>query len=36
MDHLWAPWRLTYITAPKEKPPTAGSNCFLCRGGRGT
>ena len=33
MDHLWAPWRLAYITAPKEKPqPTSGDDCFLCRG----
>ena len=35
MDHLWAPWRLAYITAPKEKPLSAdaGSDgCFLCRG----
>ena len=34
MDHLWAPWRLAYITAPKEKPPTTGTGdaCFLCAG----
>jgi ATP adenylyltransferase len=32
VDHLWAPWRLAYIAAPKEKPPTAGDDCFLCRG----
>lgn|GEM_PF-29722 len=31
MDHLWAPWRLAYITMPKEKPPTTGKDCFLCR-----
>ncbi len=30
MDHLWAPWRLSYISAPKEKP--AGDDCFICRG----
>ena len=32
MDHLWAPWRLAYIAAPKEKPPTTGEECFICRG----
>ncbi len=31
MDHLWAPWRLSYIAAPKEKPATPGSDCFICR-----
>lgn len=31
MDHLWAPWRLSYVAAPKEKPPTAGDDCFICR-----
>jgi ATP adenylyltransferase len=36
VDHLWAPWRLAYITAPKEKPPTTGDDCFLCRGAAGT
>lgn len=33
MDHLWAPWRMSYITAPKEQtaaPPT-GHGCFMCR-----
>jgi ATP adenylyltransferase len=30
MDHLWAPWRLSYITT--EKPPVADDSCFLCRG----
>ena len=25
MEHLWAPWRIRYITAPKE------TGCFLCR-----
>lgn len=35
MDHLWAPWRLAYIAAPKEKP-TAGGDCFLCRGVAGS
>ena len=36
MDHLWAPWRMAYITAPKEQPPAAGEGCFLCRGVAGT
>ncbi len=35
MDHLWAPWRLAYIAAPKEKPSTTGPDCFLCRGAAG-
>ncbi|HEY1189056.1 MAG TPA: HIT domain-containing protein [Gemmata sp.] len=35
MDHLWAPWRLSYITGPKEKPAT-GPECFLCRAAGGT
>jgi ATP adenylyltransferase len=30
MDHLWAPWRLAYITAPKVDKP-AGDECFICR-----
>jgi ATP adenylyltransferase len=30
MDRLWAPWRLAYITAPKDKPAT-GDECFICR-----
>jgi len=36
VDHLWAPWRLAYIAAPKEKPPTTGDDCFLCRGVTGS
>ena len=34
MDHLWAPWRLAYVAAPKPAaPPTdAADDCFLCRG----
>lgn len=34
MDHLWAPWRLSYVAAPKPAaPPTDGpADCFLCRG----
>jgi ATP adenylyltransferase len=32
MDHLWAPWRMSYITAPKEKSAAAtGPDCFMCR-----
>jgi ATP adenylyltransferase len=27
MDHLWAPWRMAYVTAPK---PAGGESCFLC------
>lgn len=30
MDALWAPWRLSYITA--AKPPTTGDSCFICQG----
>jgi ATP adenylyltransferase len=30
MDKLWAPWRLSYITTPKDKP-TTGDECFICR-----
>jgi ATP adenylyltransferase len=36
MDRLWAPWRLAYITAPKEKPQTTDDGCFLCRAVAGT
>jgi ATP adenylyltransferase len=32
MDHLWAPWRLSYVATPKDKPPTTGEECFICRG----
>lgn len=33
IDHLWAPWRLTYVADPAEKlrKPTP-DECFLCRG----
>jgi ATP adenylyltransferase len=31
VDQLWAPWRLSYIAAPKDKP-TGGEECFICRG----
>ncbi|HEV3384906.1 MAG TPA: HIT domain-containing protein [Gemmata sp.] len=36
MDQLWAPWRLSYVVTPKEKPPTSGDECFICRGNQGT
>jgi ATP adenylyltransferase len=29
MDHLWAPWRLSYVAAAK---PAGGDPCFICRG----
>ncbi len=33
MDQLWAPWRLSYVTAPKETStrPAADGGCFVCR-----
>ena len=34
MDKLWAPWRLAYITAPKDKT-AAGDDCFICRAAAG-
>lgn len=30
MEWLWAPWRLSYVAAPK--PPVEADPCFLCRG----
>ena len=30
MDHLWAPWRLSYVAS--AKPPADGDPCFICRG----
>jgi len=30
MDHLWAPWRLSYVAT--AKPPTPDDPCFICRG----
>jgi ATP adenylyltransferase len=33
VDKLWAPWRLSYVTQPKEKP--AGDECFICRAAAG-
>jgi ATP adenylyltransferase len=35
VDHLWAPWRLTYIASPKGKP-ADGDDCFICRGAGAT
>ncbi|MCZ2342139.1 MAG: HIT domain-containing protein [Bacteroidales bacterium] len=31
MDHLWAPWRLAYVTQPNRPQPTTGETCFICR-----
>lgn len=37
MDHLWAPWRLSYVTDPAEKAkPATPDACFLCTGANGT
>jgi len=30
MEQLWAPWRLSYISAPKK--PTEAEPCFICAG----
>jgi ATP adenylyltransferase len=30
MDRLWAPWRLSYVTAAKSPQP--GDSCFICEG----
>src|SRR5688572_208679 len=30
MDHLWAPWRLSYVTVAKDA--TEQDPCFICRG----
>jgi ATP adenylyltransferase len=30
MDHLWAPWRLSYVATAKA--PAADDPCFICRG----
>jgi ATP adenylyltransferase len=30
MDHLWAPWRLSYVAAAKK--PAADEPCFICEG----
>ncbi len=31
MDQLWAPWRLSYVAAPKDKSSEVGEECFICR-----
>lgn len=31
MDHLWAPWRLSYVSTPKP-PGAPADGCFVCRG----
>ena len=33
MDQLWAPWRLSYVAAPKK--PTGEGDCFICEGVQG-
>jgi ATP adenylyltransferase len=35
VDQLWAPWRLAYIAAPKDKPVAESGECFICRGAAG-
>jgi ATP adenylyltransferase len=30
MDHLWAPWRLSYVVAAKT--PVEDDSCFICKG----
>jgi len=30
MDNLWAPWRLSYVAAPR--PPAGTDPCFICQG----
>ena len=30
MDHLWAPWRLSYVAAAKT--PASNDACFICQG----
>lgn len=34
MEHMWAPWRMAYVAAPKT-PPDAGRTCFMCAGAAG-
>jgi ATP adenylyltransferase len=36
VDQLWAPWRLNYVSTPKDKPSAEGEECFICRGAAGT
>lgn len=35
-DQLWAPWRLSYVKQPAKPLPTAGPDCFICRGAVGS
>ncbi|MCU0705949.1 MAG: HIT domain-containing protein [Fimbriiglobus sp.] len=30
MDHLWAPWRLSYVSTPKP-PGSPAEECFVCK-----
>jgi ATP adenylyltransferase len=30
MEHLWAPWRLSYVAS--ARPPAADDPCFICHG----
>lgn len=33
VDQLWAPWRLAYVAANKDKPVVrTGNDCFICTG----
>ena len=32
VDQLWAPWRLAYVAAAKDKPNPATGGCFICDG----
>ena len=31
LDQLWAPWRLSYVAAPRT-PPAPTEGCFICQG----
>jgi ATP adenylyltransferase len=35
VDQLWAPWRLSYVTAPRKGDAPAEPGCFVCRGAAG-
>lgn len=37
MEQLWAPWRLAYVAAPKDRPHStaSGEDCFICRAATG-
>ena len=32
LELLWAPWRLSYVTAASAKPPAGDDPCFICKG----